>query len=300
MAELLVRGSGWPLHRQYGAVVEQAAWMAHRRRKRTAAQVLGSQIHALADLAFPGLTGCFTTSLEAKAPRMLLATLPDPARVAVMTLSGLVAHAAAHQVRMPRPKAAQVITAAGEAMRVPAARRAAAAEHLVGEVAVFEALLADLDACEQRLAKLLPDTPAGVLISIPGVGVLTASYYAAALGDAHRFVGRRRLPLLRSGPAAYESAGRRSSAVHISRVGSVELRQAIIALGVSIAAHHPDFAAYRRRLREEGKKPMIASIAVAHRAHRLAFAILKSQRPTTTPHGPPPPPAVTDGEAVPS
>lgn len=42
MVELLVRGQGWPLHRHDGPVAEQAVWVAHRRRKRDAAQVLGS------------------------------------------------------------------------------------------------------------------------------------------------------------------------------------------------------------------------------------------------------------------
>jgi hypothetical protein len=57
------------------------------------------------------------------------------------------------------------------------------------------------------------------------------------------------------------------------------LRQAIIALGTSIALHHPDFAAYKRRLVDAGKKPIVATIAVGHRAHRLAFAMLRSQQP---------------------
>jgi transposase len=78
MVELLARGQGWPLHRHDDAMAEQVAWVAHRRRKQAAALALGSQVHALADLAFPGLTGCFKTGLESKTLRMLLATAADP------------------------------------------------------------------------------------------------------------------------------------------------------------------------------------------------------------------------------
>jgi transposase len=280
MVELLVRGQGWPVHRQDGAMAEQVVWVAHRRRKLGAAQALGSQVHALADLAFPGLTGCFTTGLEAKTLRMLLATLPDPARAAAMNPEELVHHARSHQVRMTRPKAAQVIAAAGEAMCVPEAQRAAAAQLLAAEVRVFDALQRDLAACDQRLAQLLPDTPAGVLTSIPGVGTLTASYYGAALGDPARFANAG-AAYRYSGlaPTSYESAGKRAGTVKISKVGSVELRQAMIALGTGIALHHPDFAAYKHRQLDAGKKPMVAAIAVAHRAHRLAFAVIRSQKP---------------------
>jgi transposase len=280
MVELLVRGQGWPLHRRGGAVAEQLMWVAHRRRKQDAAQALGSQLHALADLAFPGLTGCFSTGLEAKTLRMLLATMPDPARVAAMTPDQLVRHAAAHQVRMLRPKAAAVIAAASEAMCVPETQRATAARLLSDEVTAYDAVQRDLAVCDQRLAQLLPDTPAGILTSIPGVGVLTASYYGAALGDPTRFANAD-AAYRYSGlaPASYQSAGRRSSATRISKVGSVQLRQAMLALGTSVALHHPDFAAYRRRQLAAGKKPIVASIAVAHRAHRLAFAIIRSQQP---------------------
>lgn len=279
MVELLVRGQGWPLHDAEAAMAEQRAWVAHRRRKLAAAKALGSQIHALADTAFPGLTGCFTSGLESKTLRMLLATAPDPARVAMMTPAELVEHAAGHGVRMLRPKAAQVITAAAEAMCVPEPQRSTAARLLVADMAGFETLVQELLACDRELAGLLPATPAGVLTSIPGVGVVTASYYGAALGDPHRFTGAD-AAWRYAGPAptSYESAGRRGTA-RISKMGSVELRQAVIALGVGMALHHPDFAAYKQRLRTAGKKPMVAAIATAHRAHRLAFALMRSQQP---------------------
>lgn len=280
MVELLVRGQGWPLHREDGAMAEQAALVAHRRRKQAAAQALGSQIHALADVAFPGLTACFRTGLESKTLRMLLATLADPTLVARLSPQDVVRHAAEHKVRMLRPKAAEVIAAAGGAICVPDRQRATAAQLLAGDAARFEALLAEIGTCDARLAEVLPQTPAQVLTSIPGVGLLTASYYGAALGDVHRFANAD-AAYRHSGlaPTSYESAGRRSGKVHISKVGSVELRQAIIALGTGITLHHPDFAAYKRRLINAGKKPIVATIAVAHRAHRLAFAILRSQKP---------------------
>jgi hypothetical protein len=67
--------------------------------------------------------------------------------------------------------------------------------------------------------------------------------------------------------------------VRISREGAVELRKALITLGTSMGLSHPDFAAYRRRLIAGGKKPLVATVALAHRAHRLAFAMIRSQKP---------------------
>lgn len=187
MVELLVRGQGWPLHSLDGPVAEQAVWVAHRRRKLDAAQVLGSQIHALADLAFPGLTGCFRTGLESKTLRMLLGSLPDPVRVAAMSPAELVRHARDHGVRMLRPKADQVVAAAIEALCVPDAQRQPTAGLLACEVSSFDEIQHQLEVCDERLAALLPQTPAGILLTVPGIGVVTASYYGAALGDPSRF-----------------------------------------------------------------------------------------------------------------
>lgn len=181
---------------------------------------------------------------------------------------------------MLRPKATEVIAAAKEALCVPALQRQAAQEQLSRDLVTLEALRADLSGCDDHLAELLPDTPAGVLISIPGVGPLTASYYGAALGDPWRFA-HADAAYRYSGlsPTSYESAGRRGTRVRISKEGSVELRQAMIALGSGLSLHHPDFIAYKRRLLEAGKRPMIAAVAVAHRGHRLAFSMIRSGRP---------------------
>ena len=59
----------------------------------------------------------------------------------------------------------------------------------------------------------------------------------------------------------------------------MELRQAIIELGRGLAQHEPDFVEYRRRLIAARKPPGVAAVAVGHHAHRLAFAMLRSQQP---------------------
>jgi transposase len=70
-----------------------------------------------------------------------------------------------------------------------------------------------IDQAEQHLATVLPHTPAGVLTSLPGVGVVRASNYGAALGDPARFANADRA-YRASGlvPASYESAGRPGAA----------------------------------------------------------------------------------------
>ena len=104
------------------------------------------------------------------------------------------------------------------------------------------------------------------MLSLPGVGVVRASNYGAALGDPFRFANEgaayRAAGLV---PARYESAGTSRKGLGITKAGSVELRQAIIELGMGLTHHEPDFAAYRARLRAAGKIHHVAQVAVGHR-----------------------------------
>ena len=280
MAELLIRGSGRAPQCRDEALAAQAAWVAHRRRKVAAQVMLSNQIHAQLDLIFPGLAGCFANGLDAASLRVLIRDLPDPDRVRRLGVEGVLRFVRRRGVRMSRPKAAQVVQAAQQALRLPGPERPALLVVLAADWALFEALDRQIQDATTQLAALLPDTPAGVLLGIPGVGVLTASSYGAAIGDPNRH--RDAAAAYRASglvPVTYQSAGRTRPRTGISREGSVELRRAIVELGRGVGLHHPDFIAYRRRLLSRGKPPLVAMIAVGHRVHRLAFAMLRSQRP---------------------
>lgn len=90
--------------------------------------------------------------------------------------------------------------------------RACRSRVLAADLSVLDVLNAQISQAERRLAEVLPDTPAGVLVSLPGVGVVRASNYGAALGDPARFGNADQA--YRSGlvPASYESAGRAAAA----------------------------------------------------------------------------------------
>ena len=211
---------------------------------------------------------------------MLIRDLPDPDRVRRLGVEGVMRFVRRRGVHMTRPKAEQVVRAAHAALRLPSTERRAPLVVLAADWALFEALDQQIRDATTQLAALLPKTPAGVLLGIPGVGILTASSYGAAIGDPTRYANAA-AAYRASGlvPISYESAGHARSRTGISREGSVELRRAIIELGRGVGLHHPDFVTYRRQLLARGKPPLVALIAVAHRTHRLAFAMPRSQRP---------------------
>jgi transposase len=280
MAELLVRGAGRRPQIRDEAMAAQVAWVAHRRRKVAAHVALSNQVQGHLDLVFPGLGACFDGILGTKAGRVIVRDLADPDRMRRLGVEGLRRFVARRGVVLRRAKAGQLIQAAAVALRLPPAERAPIAALLAADMALLDAVDCEIDRADKALASVLEATPAGVLGSLPGVGVVRASAYGAGIGDPWRFpnasAAYRASGLV---PAEYSSAGRTRGGQGISREGSVELRSAIIELGRGLAGHHEDFANYKRRLISSGKKPMVAAVAAGHRAHRLAFAMLRSQKP---------------------
>jgi len=282
MAELMVRGWGRPPQARSQPIATQAAWVAHRRRKLAAHQALANQVQSQLDLVFPGLAACFADLLSAKGGRVILTEVCDPDRICRLGPERLRAFVARRGVRMTRPKAAQVVDAATQALRLPRDERHVLGAVLADDVALLGTLETELARAEAALAEVLPATPANILTTLPGVGVIRASSYGAGIGDPGRFphaaAAYRASGLV---PTEYDSAGKqRRQGQHISREGSTLLREAIIELGRGLTGHDPDFAAYRHRLiATEHKTAGIAAVAAGRRAHRLAFAMLRSQQP---------------------
>jgi len=278
MSELMIRGAGRAPALRSDALATQAVWVAHRRRKVHSRVALANQVVAELDLVFPGLDGCFSGLLESRGARIIVSEICDPDRVRHLGRDGLRRFVERRGVRLDRPHAQRVVDAAKVALRLPAGERAALSRVLAVDVALLVSIEAEIVAAEKALEEVLADTPAGVLTSLPGVAVVRASNYGAGIGDPSRFAnaaGAYRASGLV--PALYQSSKTTRPGLHISREGSVGLRQAIIDLGRGLVRHEPEFAAYRQRLLDREKKPAVASIAVGHRAHRLAFAMMRDQ-----------------------
>ena len=112
---------------------------------------------------------------------------------------------------------------------------------------------------------------------MPGWGTIRAGNYGAAVGDPGRWPGARQL-YRASGlsPAQYESAGKRCDG-SISREGSVQLRRALIDLGIGLWRSDPAARRYGQQLRARGKKGGVIGCAMANRANKIAYALVRDQ-----------------------
>jgi transposase len=187
------------------------------------------------------------------------------------------AKSARRGVQVSRPVAGRLVQAAR--MALPTAEAPIARQILHADLALLGDLDAQIAAAEERIAALLPATEFGVLTTTPGWGVTRAASYAAALGLPGRW-GSAAKVYRAAGltPIVYASAGRRRDG-QTSWEGSVHLRRALLGLGIGLWQQDPAARAYAAALRERGKPGGIITCALAHRADKIAFAMVRSQTP---------------------
>jgi transposase len=167
------------------------------------------------------------------------------------------------------------VAAARAALPTPEA--AVARRVLVADLALLMDLETQIGAAEAELARLLPASPFATLTSVPGWGVVRAANYGAALGNPARWPGAGQIYRAAGlSPAQYESVGRRRDST-ISREGSVELRRALIDLGLGLWLVDPAGRAYAAGLKARGKRGGIIACALAHRANKIAYALIRDQ-----------------------
>ena len=275
IVELVLAGQGTLVSGRDLAVEELTAWAAHRARRVAGRTAVKNQLLGQLDRTFPGLTLALPDVLGTKIGRLVATEFADPARLAALTPSRFVRFAAARQVQLRAPQRDRLLQAARDALPLPGA--AVARQVLRADLALLRDLDAQIAAADAELAAVLPRTPFLPLLTVPGWGVVRAAKYGAAVGDPSRWPSPRQLYRAAGlSPAQYESAGKRRDG-HISREGSVELRRALIDLGVGLWHCDPPSRQVAAGLRARGKHGGVIACALAHRANRIAFALVRDQ-----------------------
>ena len=275
MTELLLAGRGQPVRDRCLVLGELTAWSAHRTGRVALRTATKNQLLGHLDRTFPGLTLALPDVLATKVGRLVAAEFPDPARLAALGSSRFIRFGATRGLQIRQPVAERLVQAARQAL--PTADAAVARAVLAADLALLADLDAQVDQATEQMARLLPLSPFAPLPTVPGWGQVRAGNYGGALGDPARFDNHRQVYRTAGlNPIQYESAGKRRDSV-ISREGSVELRRALIDLGVGLWLSDPAAKDYGCEVRFRGKKGLVIACAMANRANRIAFALVRDQ-----------------------
>jgi len=120
------------------------------------------------------------------------------------------------------------------------------------------------------------------LVSLPGVGTITATHALARLGDWRQIKDVRQIAGFLGLVSSEHSTGDKENRGEITRIGDSRLRNKLIQCAWTAIRKDPELRAFYRRIYERQPKKVAARkaiVAVARKLTTRMYAVLKEQRP---------------------
>jgi transposase len=119
-----------------------------------------------------------------------------------------------------------------------------------------------------------------LLVSIIGIGQITAAWLLAELPPVGRFPQARQVSAYAGlSPQQHESGQKHPGPARLCKLGSGRLRKALYFPALTALQHDPAIQAWAERLRARGKSKMVIVGAVMRKLLHLAYGVLKTGAP---------------------
>jgi transposase len=151
---------------------------------------------------------------------------------------------------------------------------------LVAQLDRLEAEIRMSDAAIARLAKA--DPVANALMSIPGIGPVTASALVASVGDPSSFSGPRQFAAFLGLVPRQNSSGGKARLGRVSKMGNAYLRKLLVVGAHAVLYHRARHADPLRSWADKlmASKPFkLVAVAVANKLARIVFAVMTTGKP---------------------
>jgi transposase len=235
---------------------------------------LRCQIHAELDALMPGFARCFGDIFDSEIPLAIARQTGSAAAVKKAGLAGLAKILDQAEVRFQKRTLTKILAWADqshEGTEYPAVHRRILTtlydDHF-GRIEIIKAV-------ERELAGFLATTPYVLLLSIPGINVVSAAELAGELGpignylNASAITGRAGLY-----PSRYQSDEVDRPDGPLVRCANRSLRRAIMCIADNLISHNDHFQSLANGWREVGKDPRKTRVKVAGRFCRIAYQMV--------------------------
>jgi transposase len=116
-----------------------------------------------------------------------------------------------------------------------------------------------------------------VILSVPGIGVVTGAELYAEMGDISDFEHAGQLiKMAGTNPIVKQSGGKKPSYFCISKQGRRTFRNITYQVGKSLAVNNPQMKLRYLALKDRGKHTRQAYVALGNRMIRLAFSMIRN------------------------
>ncbi|MHC1760502.1 MAG: IS110 family transposase [Negativicutes bacterium] len=198
---------------------------------------LQNTITAVLDEYFPEIETVFKNPLTGKASLQILKSCPLPALILKMSVDEIVDELKkAVKKTVGRKKAQQLLNAAKNSIGVRYG--IASAKLKIGlMVEELELLTNQLERLEVEMKKALTATGfAAIILSVPGIGVVTAASFLGEIGDPMRFENPRQISRMAGYNLVEDSSGKNKSGTVISKRGRKNLRSILYQMAFTLVA----------------------------------------------------------------
>ncbi len=246
----------------------------HRRNLVRKNASLRNQISALLDVLLPGYTSAFHDLFDNQAARTIAGSVASAAEVRALGEEGLARILKTAQVRYQRRTLQKILTWAH------------GVEGTVEYPSTYKAIIACLDdercerlkliaQVEQQMAALLVRTPYVVLLSVPGIGVVTAAEFAGEMGPIANYASDQAITG-RAGiyPSRYQSDKVDRCDGPLVRRANRKLRGVILMIAENLLCCNHFFQSLKLKWEATGIDHRAMCVRVAKRFCRIAYQMV--------------------------
>ncbi len=236
-----------------------------------------NRVHGWLDVFFPEFRAVFK-DITGKAAMWVLSNCPAPTMINAMPLAHLVKGLkGASCGRVGEKRALRLIEAAQRSIGVPEGLAGAwlRLKGYLEELVLYERLQADTEAA---MAQALEKTGyAEYLLSIPGVGVVTAAGFLGEIGDPGRYESWRQVQKLAGLNLVEHSSGQYRGQRKISKRGRPRLRSLLYYASIGLVARNAEFRYLYDHFLSRGENPLKrkqALVAISLKLLRVVMGLL--------------------------
>ncbi|MBM7573739.1 IS110 family transposase [Aquibacillus albus] len=218
------------------------------------------------------------STLFGKAPRYLMRHYPHPSDILNLGEEGLRALSIRENLKL-RDESIRILLEFAKGSISQSKEFVEPDEFLlVQKLDLLDLLDNQIKILERKIEDLFVDTDGAILLSVPGIGIVTGAELYAEMGDISDFDHAGQLiKLAGTNPIVKQSGGKKPSYYGISKQGRRTFRNITYQVGKSLAVNNPEMKQRYLSLKERGKHPRQAYVALGNRMIRLAFSMIKNK-----------------------
>jgi len=242
---------------------------------------LKNTITTVFDEYFPEFVAVFKCPFKGKTSMQIMKTCPFPSLILELGVDGVLAEIKkAVKKSVGLKKARQLVETAKESVGVTYGITAAKLklELMIEELELLTRQLAQI---ERAMEKALADTGMKeTILSIPGIGTVTAASFFGEIGDPLRFNHPRQISKMAGYNLVEDSSGKNISGTSISKRGRKNLRNVLYQMAMTMVAVNTEMKALYQYLKTRPNNPLKkkqALVVISKKIVTVIYNLVKKQ-----------------------